>query len=428
MALNQLTDTRVRNAKGREREYLLTDGEGLFLRVRPDGAKSWVFYFSLDGKQRKRGLGAYPNVGLSVARELATGCREQVAKGVDPVEAERAAATERRAERIRQAACHTVKTLFEEWVRRELHARRRDQGAQVREYFERDVARRIGDRFASEITRRDIQGIIDAIAERGARRSANIVRAILRQLFGYALDREIIIADPTARVRKLEGADKERTRVLSPDEIRELAEKLPASGLAPGYHAAVWILLATCARIGELTRAKWADIDLEAGTWTIPAANSKNGREHLIHLSVFAREHFEHLPRFADCVWLFPGRDGRSAVNKKAIPIQLYDRMRTTPRKSRTPLAGTLLLSGGSWTAHDLRRTGATLMGEMGIRPDVIDRCLNHIEARKVTRTYQRQELLDDRRRAFQRLGECLTTILSTEPGKVAIFPAERRA
>jgi integrase len=415
----------VKNAKPGEREYLLADGDGLFIRVRPDGAKHWIFLFSLDGAQRKRGLGVYPQIGLKFARELAASCRSLVAKGINPAEAERQASGERRAERLRRSARLTVRGLFEEWLRREL-ARRKDGGASARRMLEKDIFPRIGERFADEITRRDIQAALDAVADRGVKKTVNILRGELRQMFAYALNREIITADPTATIRKLVGADNERTRVLTPDEIRNLAEKLPASGLSPRFQTAAWIMLATCARVGELSHARWADIDLEVGTWMIPAETAKNSRAHLIHLSDFARHHFAALPRPPEGEsdgWVLPGRDGQTPITRQTLQKMFKDRQRAVPLKGRSASAGALKLSGGDWTAHDLRRTGATLMGELRVRGDVIERCLNHIEPNKITRTYQRQELLEDRRQAFRLLGERLNMILNSEAGKVVVFP-----
>lgn len=424
MALNQLSDSRVKNAKPGAREYLLADGDGLFIRVRPNGVKHWIFLFSFDGTQRKRGLGVYPQIGLKVARELAASCRLLVAKGIDPAEAERQARGERRAERLRRSARLTVRGLFEEWYRREL-SRRKDDGASARRMLEKDIFPRIGERFADEIIRRDIQAALDAVKDRGVKKTFNILRGELRQMFAYALNREIVAVDPTTAIQKLKGADNEGERVLSPDEIRELAEKLPASGLSPRFQAGAWILLATCARVGELSRARWADIDLEAGKWMIPAENSKNGRAHLIHLSEFASRHFAALPRTPEREshdWVLPGRDGQIPITRQTLQKMFKDRQRTVPLKRRSANAGALQLSGGDWTAHDLRRTGATLMGELRVRGDVIERCLNHIEPNKITRTYQRQELLEDRRQAFKLLGERLDMILNSESGKIAIF------
>jgi integrase len=428
MARDMLTDKEIKNAKSRKKAFLLCDGDRLYLRVRPDRAKQWVFIYRLDGVRRMSGLGVYPAVGLSAARELAAACRENVAKGIDPIEAKRRASVERRSEQLRQASRYTLRGLFDEWQRRELSRRRKDGGKSTRRIFEKDVFPAYGDRYAADLTRQNIQSILDNAADRGVKKLVNIIRGELRQMFSYALNREIVPADPTATIRKLEGAEPIRTRVLSPDEIRELAEKLPGSGLLPKYQAAASIMLATCARVGELSRARWDDLDMVAGTWTIPAENAKNGREHVIHLSDFARRHFASLPRYANSEFIFPGRELSAPIDRQTITKEICDRQRVKRFKGRTVKAGTLRLSGGPWTSHDLRRTGSTLMGELNIPPHVIDRCLNHVEASKVTRTYQLQELLPERRAAFERLGERLEAILAAEPGKVAMFKSRKRS
>jgi integrase len=296
-------------------------------------------------------------------------------------------------------------------------------------YFEKDVFPGIGDRPATEIKRGDIRAILNRVTDRGAARAAKVLLGDLRQMFTYAVSIDCVATDPTYGFKKRDfgGQDKPRERTLSPDEIRELANTLPTSGLAPAYQSAIWVMLATSCRVGELMKARWMDVDLDAGEWRIPAENSKNGRAHLIHLSPFARQHFAALPRFDECEWLFPGRDIRKHLDAKALNKQLQDRQRESQIAGRSLSTGALRLPGGNWTPHDLRRTGSTLMGELGIRPDIINRCQNHALGDRVTQTYQRQELLDDRRRAFQRLGQHLADIISSEPGKVASFPNARR-
>jgi integrase len=413
MGLNQLTDTQLRKAKARRREYLLADGEGLFLRVRPDGTKNWLFYFSMDGRQQKRGLGVYPHIDLSAARELAATSRAQVAKGLDPAIVNREARVERGAEQQRHATRPTLKGLFDDWMHRELKTRRKDAGISTQQAFERDVFPLFGARYADSITRRDIQAIMDSVAERGARRSANKIRSELRQMFSWGLYREIIPSDPTAVIRKLEGADKIRERTLSEDEIRELSKKLSDSGLSEGATAAVWIILSTMCRVGELSCARWEEVNYISGVWAVPGSHTKNGREHIIHLSDFAKHQFECIPRDTGCPWIYPGPGGNAPILRQSLQKQFKDRQRLVPLKGRSNKSKILRLKGGEWHSHDLRRTGATLMGELGIRPDVIDRALNHIEKNKVTRIYQRQELLEDRKRAFRLLGKRLEMILT---------------
>jgi integrase len=420
MPANLLTELKVKNAKTKSGETLLADGEGLYLRLRPTG-KDWLFIFSLDGRRRKQGLGAYPDVTLGRAREKAEVSRALVADGFDPVQHRDAEEAKRRAEDAAQAARHTVRTLFEEWHRKEA-SHRKDSGAEIRRAFEKDILPAIGEMFADDVKRRDVMRVLDDVKERGVGRYANVLLQYLRQMFRFAALREIVPGDPTFGLTKkgVGGAEEKRTRHLSEDEIAELAEKLPAAKLTPMATAALWIMLSTCCRVGEISRARWADIDLEAGTWIIPKEHAKNGLQHLIHLSDFAVRQFEALRSVAvNDTWIFPNRTGKSHVSTKSLQKQFRDRQRTKRLRGRSKAAGVLSLSGGEWCAHDLRRTGSTLMGELRVSKDVIERCLNHVGASKLENTYQRQQLIADRMEAFKRLGERLELLANGKRQKV---------
>jgi integrase len=172
-------------------------------------------------------------------------------------------------------------------------------------------------------------------------------------------------------------------------------------------------LLGTAARVGELLRARWTDVELDRGEWHIPAENAKNGRAHLVHLSEFAVERFEELRALRESDWIIGGRVPGNPADEKALARLVRDRQRveglpgrTEPLNKRTTTyAKALALAGGAWTPHDLRRTAATLMQELGVLPSVIEKCLNHTEPALVRRTYQRAEYVPERRSAFSRLG-----------------------
>ena len=179
-------------------------------------------------------------------------------------------------------------------------------------------------------------------------------------------------------------------------------------------------MLSTLCRIGELCKAKWEDIDLKEGLWNIPKDNSKNGKAHKIYLSEFSLNQFNQIPRISD-VWIFPNRKDNNHVCEKSMSKQVGDRQLSDERiKNKDILSGrsnkvdSLKLSGGKFTPHDLRRTGATLMGNLNVRPDVIEKCLNHIEQNKITRTYQHQTLAKEQEHAWKLLGQRLTILTTT--------------
>jgi integrase len=166
-------------------------------------------------------------------------------------------------------------------------------------------------------------------------------------------------------------------------------------------------------RIGELSKTKISDIDFKMKVWNIPKENSKNGKTHNIFLSDFAINQFTVLKQYAKSdTWIFTNRDGSSHVCEKSITKQIGGRQSQNILSNRSKDNQALILTGGKWTPHDLRRTGATLMGNLGIAPDIIEKCLNHTEENKVKRIYQRQKLENEQAEAWQKLGEYLNTLL----------------
>ena len=316
-----------------------------------------------------------------------------------------------------QQARLTVRDLFERWTSVDL-IRRRDGGKEIRRMFEKDVLPTIGALAVEGIRKGHVTGVTDSLLARGVPRMAKLIFSLIRQMFRFAVDRDIIEADPTTSIRKAKigGKDVERDRVLSEDEVRQLAQQTPSAGLTQTTRAAIWIALSTCCRIGELLNARREHVDIERGTWWIPPENSKNGKAHTIHLSSFSAYQFARVKELNSASpWLYPDRAGTGPVCDKTVTKQIGDRQRPglQPMKGRAnvALAETLVLPGGRWTPHDLRRTGATIMVSLGVLPEVAERCLNHTEENKVKRIYQRHSYEVEMREAWRLLGERLTLL-----------------
>jgi len=275
---------------------------------------------------------------------------------------------------------------------------------------------------AADVTKAHIQHIIDAMLDRGVRRMTERVFSDLRQLFGFALDRDHIEADPTARIRKHKiGGNVERDRFLTEAELIDFFRLLPVSGLVESSQCALTIQLATITRIGEVLGARWEHVDFERRLWTLP--ETKNGKRHTISLNTLALSQFEALRQHTGATeWVFPASRLNGPVCPKTVTKQVADRQRggdeNNRMKGRTKQTNSLALAGGQWRPHDLRRTGATLMGELGVSSDVIDKCLNHVEQNKIKRIYQRAQHETPMREAWRLLGERLE-LLKNKPDNV---------
>ncbi|MCU0836803.1 MAG: site-specific integrase [Chromatiaceae bacterium] len=421
----------------------LTDGKALALdggglravvtETRHGRVARFTYRFRLSDARVEMRLGTWPDKSLAELRSLRDQAREFVRRGIDPREAAREAQAQAAREKAAKQARLTVRGLFEKWDRLHLKRAYKDQGAEPRRYFEKDILPVLGDLPAEELGRAHVARVVDAALERGAPRVAALLLSYLRQMSRWGMARGYLENDPTAALRKTSiPTNRARERVLSDEELRELARRLPKAGLPKWAPPAVWILLATATRVGELLQSRWSDVDLERGEWSIPAENAKNGRAHLVYLSPFACRLFRELLALRETEWVIAGREvarpdddvpTTRPVDKKAMAHLLRDRQRLAKNAGRaTPLgkrtikyAQALALPGGLWTAHDLRRSAATLMQQLGVLPAVIEKCLNHTETRRMVAVYQRAEYLPERRDAFERLGQHLDSIVTSE-------------
>lgn len=435
MATNLLNDRKIRLTKPADKEFLLSDGRGLFLRIRPSGARDWLFIYTFAGKRRKMGLGSLESVSLATARSEADKAQDCIAQQIDPQLNQQQLVAEQTAQRESLEAKksrQTVKELFGVWEKRELTSRK-DKGAEVRRSFEKDLFPTLGTVAAEDITRTMVVKVLDSVVERGAPIVARNLLGDIRQMFGYAILRGIVEHDPTSRLKRDDfGKKVERERILTEAEIKVLPDMLLAARMAESSTAAIWIMLSTCCRVGEISRAAWKDVDLEAKTWFIPPENAKNTKAHTVYLSPFAIRQFESLKKLptencedgTQIKWVLPARWTDLHLCVKSLAKQIGDRQRgdKPPMKCRSLHINALELPGGKWTPHDLRRTAATMMGVLGVRPDVIEKCLNHVEQNKIVRIYQRQKLEAEQAEAWRLLGERLELLLRRDADNVVMI------
>lgn len=421
MAINLITDLAYRKLKPTDKEQLVKDGAGLFVRIRSiedGGAVSFRLAYRFEGKQRWITLKAKS---LPDARSERDDYKAMVKQGIDPgtetkliAERNRAAQLAEQAELARQQALTNISGLFERWAMTDLQQRK--DLAEVQRMFSKDVLPIIGTINAQDIRKSHVTDVIDRIKQRGSVHTARNLLKLMRQMFKFAVDRDVIEFDPTASlsVSKVTTKNTERDRVLSQDEIKLLNDQLSAAGLMPSTECAIWIMLSTLCRVGELSKAEWKHININDKTFFIPVENSKNDKAHTIYLSDFAINQFQHLFTFRQSeVWLFPNNNDTSHVCEKSITKQIDGRQNSTVYSNRSKANQALVLPGGKWTPHDLRRTGATMMGNLGVHGDVIEKCLNHTQENKLKRVYQHQELKAEQAEAWRILGERLVLLSS---------------
>ncbi len=430
MAINIIKPLTFLHLKATESEQLIKDGGGLFVRIRPianGGGISFRVAYRFEKKLKWADLEAKT---LPDARAERDTFQDVLKTGVDP-KLERKLVKERTKQQQRDEleaiaklqARMTVRDLFVSWCETDLITRK--DKAEVIRMFEKDVLPDIGGLFVEDVKKGHIAQIIAKLKKREVIFLARNLLKLIRQMFRFAVTSDFIEFDPTASlgITKTTTKPTERDRTLSELEIRALARQLPNANLLKSTECAIWIALSTACRIGELSKAKFSDLDIENRCWQIPKENSKNKKAHKIYLSDFALEQFKILTSFAtNDVWLFPNRDGSSHVCEKSITKQVGGRQTENILSNRSKDNQALILTGGKWTPHDLRRSGATIMGDLGINSDVIDKCLNHTEENKMKRNYQYQKLEDQKAHAWQVLGDRLNLLVNMDASNVVLL------
>ena len=450
MARALLNVKTIQAAKPAEKEYLVSDGDGLFLRVLPSGKKTWQFIYTQGSRRRKLAFGDVSDVSLSSAREQAQIERARVGSGDDPrvahlvregQQAKELARIEAESER-QKAENLPLQSMVEAWLTDGVT--RGDANVALRRSFENHVLPKLGKRPVRDVGETDIRDVLRAVGRtKGKNRTAVLLLADIRQLFRWAEKRRpwrqlLVEGNPAELVDAKQVVQpeydlaNERDRVLSANEIRALRDVFVGAQVAYDSAAdkrtairplgaearfAVWIMLSTCCRVGELTCARWENLNPQTGEWLVPRENTKTKRtEWMVFLSDFSLRQFQSLRELTkDSPWCFPARNHEGSLDGKSISKQIGDRQ--FQFKARKELKNrrndnSLVLPGGEWTPHDLRRTGSTLMQSLGVLEHVRERCLNHTVGGKLGRVYGRYEFADEKREAWKLLGSRLEALL----------------
>ncbi len=403
---------------------------GLLARVTTTGVTFFYEYRDGRGTRDRLSIGRYSEAaaeGCFTIEEARTRSGEWLVihRDVTPnvrlyQDQQKAAAAEAdRIAKMERAARKTFADVFMEWHSAKLSQRK--DGAEMLRAVGKDVLSVVGQKEMGTVTRADLLACLDAVSARGAPVMANRVLTTLKTFYGWAQLREIVSVDPLAPVKAADVGGKEpgRNRVLSDAEIVDLFRKLPGCGLSPMVQTALLISLATGCRIGEIAKAEWAHVSLTKKTWVIPAGNAKNGIEHTITLSPFALGLFTSLQATRESLWVMPSpmKIG-SRIAEKGIGAAVYDRQTQGPqRQGRTAATSSLVLEGGHWTPHDLRRSCATGMQKLGTMPAVIDAVLNHKESKGVTQIYQRYDYSAEMADAWAKWGRHLMGLRAAATG-----------
>lgn len=379
---------------------------GLSFRVTAAGIRSWSFRFRdpQSGKDARSTIGHYPDISLGDARAAADSLRGKVAKGINPV-------VEKRQDR-REATSKTFQALSDRYL--EEHARRFKRSADADERNLRlHVLPKWGKRRFDHIRRADVIELVEGMVKAGSPVQANRVQALVSTVFSFAVDADLLDANPCSRLRK-RGAENQGTRVLSDDEIRQFWKRAVLPPVSRRVGLALRLALLTGCRASEaagIRRRELSDVDAAGkAAWLLPPDRSKNGRAHYVPLSELCRltilsaielisEEDEHL---------FPSPvEAGGPITGHALTVA----MKRMGAKIEDSAAATWKEDPPS--PHDLRRTVATRLSALGVSKEDRDACFNHTRTDVGSRHYDQYERAAEKRLAFDLWAETLQVILA---------------
>lgn len=390
--MRSFTNTYINALKPSTKRYEEYEGGGFGIRVTPNGVKTWVYRYKINGKTDKLTLGHYPTMSLANAKKRfmeLSGLRKD---GDNPKELIR---------EQEQKETNTVEKLILEWYFGYAEkSRKRPQ--QIKQQIDADIIPLLGNMALDKIQTKDITKALDTIVARGAPIHANRVLSTIKQAFNYGASRGSLQHNPASNIRSRDigGLEKPRERFLSMDEIKKIWSFLDNEKSYMTFHtkSAIKIILLTGVRTSELRLARWSEFDFEKSLWLIPAENSKCGTIIKIHLSPQVKSILNDLRKICNTGYAIYGVDHNKPLSENALS-RAINRIQ---KRIGIP----------QWTAHDLRRTFATQLGEtLRADPVVIEKCLGH-KMPRIMATYNKNEMLPERKETLNRWGQYIENLV----------------
>ncbi len=399
----RLTDTALKGCKPKEKAYSLVDGGGLYLRVTPAGGKLWRWSYRFEGKEKLMSFGEYPYISLTVARQKYGEARTLLANNIDPMAQRKALKTAKNAKAENSFQSVTVKWL-ELWQSNKSPR----HVAYVKRRLDADILPVLGARPIAEIEVPEVVEMVLDIEKRGAGVIARRALQTTSQIFRHGITKGYTKRDPAGEFKPSDIFKQVRETNYARIEPKELPDLLRRIEIYQGTHLtrlAMKLMALTFLRTSELIGAPWAEFDLEAARWDIPAERMKKKRRHIVPL---ARQTLEVLEVLHDLTghsrWLFPGdRDPEKFMSNNTILKGL----------GRMGYAGAM-------TGHGFRGLASTILNELGYPSKYIEMQLAHLKQNKVKAAYDHARFLGPRITMMQDWADILEQVQKT--GKLPEF------
>ena len=376
-----LTDTEVKQAKPKEKEYNLSDGEGLSLRIKPNSSKLWIFnyYRPYTRKRANIGFGQYPALSLAEARKLRFNARELLAQEIDPK-----TYREERAQEAKNTIENTFSKYAEKW--REIKKAELKEPTIRRAYqtLSKHALPVLKDIPISQVKPKQVLSIMNPIISEGKHETVKRLCAFINQIMRLAVADGSLEFNPLSDLSKLfPTVNREHFKTLKPEQLPYLLKVMAHANISRITRCMFELQLHTAVRPVEAATARWEEFDLKEKLWFIPAEKMKKNREHIIPLSPQVLDMLELLhPISGKKEYLFPGvKNPLSHANRETVNTAM----------KRNGLKGQIV-------SHGLRALFSTTCHEQGLDSELIETALAHLDKNESRRAYNRSEYLKRRR------------------------------
>ncbi len=406
-----LSDGTLRGLKPQASLYKVADRDGLYVVVTPRGTISFRMDYRLNGRRETLTIGRYgtkDGISLLMARERCMEARKAIAQGISP-------AQEKQREKSRQAEAQTFGEYTKRWLAE--HRMADSTKAMRKTVIDRDILPVFQNRRMAEIGPEDLRALCAKIKGRGAPATAVIAREIVKLVFAYAAMHGEKAPNPADEVGPSSIATfVPKDRALSPSEIRLMHRLLETTATLPTIRLALRLVLLTLVRKSELIEATWDEVDFENAVWSIPKSRMKTGKPHNVYLSQQALDIFIALHTCAaGSKFVLPSRYDADRCMSKATLNRVTQVIAEKAKESNLPLE--------PFTVHDLRRTGSTILNELGFNGDWIEKCLAHEDGRSSRGVYNKAEYAEQRRHMLQEWADMIDAWVAGESHTPTLLP-----
>jgi len=377
----RLSDRQLKAVKPKDKDYVLTDGDGLQLRVRVNRSMQWNFNYRhpVTKNRINMALGSYPEVSLAQARKKTVEARELLAQGIDPKAQRNELLEAKRAETE-----HTFENVATAWFELKKDSVTPAYAEDIWRSLTLHVFPTMKSTPLSEVNAPMVIKLLRPIEAKGSLETVKRVSQRLNEIMTYGVNSGMIFANPLSGIRAVfKKPKKENMAALAPDELPELMMEIANASIKRTTRCLIEWQLHTMTRPSEAATTRWADIDFDKRIWTIPAERMKKRRPHIIPLTEHALSLLETLKSHSGHrEYVFPSdRNPRTHANSQTANMALK-RMGFQDRL----------------VSHGMRSIASTILNEHGWDPELIEVALAHVDKDEVRSAYNRADYIERRR------------------------------